>query len=111
MVDQDKNNFNIDLNVVEDYLKKGDIDGFIFVHVLGVPHNYDELNYLKNKYGCQILEDSCASVGARYSDGSYIGTLGDMSSYSFYFGHQLSTIEGGFVNTNDKFLYEEDSSS
>jgi len=107
MVDADKNNFNIDLNVVEDYLKKGDIDGFIFVHVLGVPHNYDELNYLKNKYGCQILEDSCASVGARYSDGSYIGTLGDMSSYSFYFGHQLSTIEGGFVNTNDKFLYEE----
>jgi CDP-6-deoxy-D-xylo-4-hexulose-3-dehydrase len=35
-----------------------------------------------------------------------VGTVGDMSSFSFYFGHQLSTIEGGMVNTNDKALYE-----
>ena len=34
------------------------------------------------------------------------GTIGDMSSFSFYFGHQLSTIEGGMVNTSDKELYE-----
>jgi CDP-6-deoxy-D-xylo-4-hexulose-3-dehydrase len=35
-----------------------------------------------------------------------VGTIGDMSSFSFYFGHQLSTIEGGMVNTNDKELYD-----
>ena len=35
-----------------------------------------------------------------------VGTIGDMSSFSFYFGHQLSTIEGGMVNTEDKELYE-----
>jgi CDP-6-deoxy-D-xylo-4-hexulose-3-dehydrase len=35
-----------------------------------------------------------------------VGTVGDMSSFSFYFGHQLSTIEGGMVNTDDKELYE-----
>jgi CDP-6-deoxy-D-xylo-4-hexulose-3-dehydrase len=34
-----------------------------------------------------------------------VGTVGDMSSFSFYFGHQLSTIEGGMVNTNDKELF------
>ena len=88
-------------------MKRGDIDGFIFVHVLGVPHRRKELLYLKEKYGCYILEDSCASGGAKYDDESYVGTLGDMSSFSFYFGHQLSTIEGGFINTDDKFLYEE----
>ena len=107
MVDAEDGNYNIDLNIVEDYLKRGDIDGFIFVHVLGVPHRRKELLYLKEKYGCYILEDSCASVGAKYDDESYVGTLGDMSSFSFYFGHQLSTIEGGFINTDDKFLYEE----
>tara|TARA_Y100000031_G_C8194759_1_gene373135 strand:+ start:203 stop:1375 length:1173 start_codon:yes stop_codon:yes gene_type:complete len=107
MVDAEDGNYNIDLNIVEDYLKLGDIDGFIFVHVLGVPHRRKELSYLKEKYGCYILEDSCASVGAKYDDESYVGTLGDMSSFSFYFGHQLSTIEGGFINTDDKFLYEE----
>ena len=107
MVDAEDGNYNIDLNIVEDYLKLGDIDGFIFVHVLGVPHRRKELSYLKEKYGCYILEDSCASVGAKYDNESYVGTLGDMSSFSFYFGHQLSTIEGGFINTDDKFLYEE----
>ena len=107
MVDAEDGNYNIDLNIVEDYLKLGDIDGFIFVHVLGVPHRRKELSYLKEKYGCYILEDSCASVGAKYDDESYVGTLGDMSSFSFYFGHQLSTIEGGFINTDDEFLYEE----
>jgi len=58
MVDAEDGNYNIDLNIVEDYLKRGDIDGFIFVHVLGVPHRRKELLYLKEKYGCYILEDS-----------------------------------------------------
>ena len=101
MVDAEDGNYNIDLNIVEDFLIRGDIDGFIFVHVLGVPHRRKELLYLKEKYGCYILEDSCASVGAKYDDESYVGTLGDMSSFSFYFGHQLSTIDGGFIYTDD----------
>jgi CDP-6-deoxy-D-xylo-4-hexulose-3-dehydrase len=52
------------------------------------------------------LEDACAALGAAYSDGKMVGTVGDMSSFSFYFGHQLSTIEGGMVNTDDKELYD-----
>ena len=52
MVDSEECNYNIDLNIVEDYLKKGEVDGFIFVHVLGVPHRRKELSFLKEKYGC-----------------------------------------------------------
>ncbi len=52
------------------------------------------------------MEDACAALGAAYSDGKMVGTVGDMSSFSFYFGHQLSTIEGGMVNTDDKELYD-----
>ena len=105
MVDAEDGNYNIDLNIVEDYLKLGDIDGFIFVHVLGVPHRRKELSYLKEKYGCYILEDSCASLGSSYEDGTKVGQIGDMSSFSFYFGHQFSTIEGGMVSTDDEELY------
>ena len=51
------------------------------------------------------MEDCCASVGAKYSNKKNIGTVGDVSSFSFYFGHQLSTIEGGFVNTSNSHIY------
>ena len=57
---------------------------------------------LKKKHNLFIMEDCCASVGAKFGDGKNIGTVGDMSSYSFYFGHQLSTIEGGMISTNSK---------
>ena len=72
-------------------------DAVIFVQVLGVPHYKERMMALKEKYGFILLEDSCAALGAEYSDGSMVGTLGEMSSFSFYFGHQLSSIEGGMV--------------
>ena len=78
----------------------------IFVHPLGVPCDKNEISYLKDKYDIFLMEDCCASVGARFSDNTKIGTLGDVASFSFYFGLQLSTIEGGFVNTNNEDYYQ-----
>jgi CDP-6-deoxy-D-xylo-4-hexulose-3-dehydrase len=43
-------------------------------------------------------------MGSKYK-GEYLGTFGLASFFSMYFGHHLSTIEGGFINTNDKDLY------
>ena len=51
------------------------------------------------------MEDACAAVGSRY-DGRLAGTFGDISTFSFFYGHQLSTIEGGMVCTNDDGLHE-----
>jgi len=48
-----------------------------------------------------LLEDACAAVGSS-GYGKKLGCFGDMSSFSFYFGHQISTIEGGMVSTDDK---------
>jgi CDP-6-deoxy-D-xylo-4-hexulose-3-dehydrase len=75
------------------------------VQVLGVPHKMKELLALKEKYGFFLLEDACAAVGASLN-GKKVGSFGDMGSFSFYFGHQMSTIEGGIVSTSDKKLYE-----
>jgi len=106
MVGADKETFGMDLDQLEEVCERERPDAVIFVQVLGVPHHRDRILELKKKYGFILLEDACAALGASYSDGEMVGTVGDMSSFSFYFGHQLSTIEGGMVNTNDKELYE-----
>mgnify|MGYP003626060508 FL=1 len=105
MVGADPNTFGMDLDQLEKVCQIEKPDAVIFVQVLGVPHYKERLLQLKEKYGFCLLEDGCAALGAAYEDGTKVGTVGDMSSFSFYFGHQLSTIEGGMVNTNDPELY------
>ena len=107
MVGADSRTFGMDLDQLEALCKGPNRpDAVIFVQVLGVPHYRERLLALKKKYGFCLLEDACAALGASYSNGDKVGTVGDMSSFSFYFGHQLSTIEGGMVNTDDEELYE-----
>lgn len=106
MVDANKYNFGVDVKKVEEICQSESIKGMIFVHPLGVPCDKNEILFLKKKYNLFLMEDCCASVGAKFADGTKIGTIGDVSSFSFYFGHQLSTIEGGFVNTNHDEYYE-----
>ena len=106
MVGADKETFGIDLDKLEEVCEKERPAAVIFVQVLGVPHYKERILELQNKYGFYLLEDSCAALGAEYSDGSKVGTVGNMSTFSFYFGHQLSTIEGGMVNTDDLEVYQ-----
>jgi len=106
MVGADPETYGMDLDQLEAVCERDRPDAVIFVQVLGVPHYKERLLALKEKYGFILLEDACAALGASYADGSMVGTVGDMSSFSFYFGHQLSTIEGGMVNVNDPELYE-----
>ncbi len=106
MVGTDEDTFGMDLDQLEEVCKKDNPAVVIFVQVLGVPHKKERLLELQKKYKFMLLEDACAALGAEYKDGSKVGTVGDMSSFSFYFGHQLSTIEGGLINTNSKELYD-----
>ena len=103
MCEADPDTFGLDLNHLEDLLQRHDAQTVLLVQVLGVPHRMQELQTLKDRYGFYLLEDACAAIGAEYG-GKKIGTFGDMASFSFYFGHQMSTIEGGMVSTGDKHL-------
>lgn len=105
MCGADHNTFGLDFDHLETLLKKHRPSTVIFVTVLGVPCNIYDLLFLQKKYNFILLEDACAALGAEYN-GKKVGSLSDMSSFSFYYGHQLSTIEGGMVNTNDKRLYD-----
>ena len=104
MVGADKETFGMDLDQLEKLCENDAPGAVIFVQVLGVPHYKERILEIQKKYGFILLEDSCAALGAEYSDGTMVGAMGDMSSFSFYFGHQLSSIEGGMINTDSKEL-------
>jgi len=80
-----------------------DVSALIMVHVLGFPCSKD-IEQICVQYGVTILEDSCESVGSTTYKGK-TGTLGLMSTFSFYFGHHISSIEGGMVCTDNKEVY------
>ena len=65
----------------------------------------DMENIVKNK-NYILLEDNCESLGTVYK-GKKLGNFGLASTFSFYVGHHLSTIEGGMVCTDDKELAQE----
>ncbi len=105
MCGADPDNFGLNLDHLEKILKKHKPALVIMVQVLGVPSDMKKLLALKKKYKFLLMEDACAALGAEYG-GRKVGSFGDMGAFSFYFGHQLSTIEGGMVNTNSKNLYD-----
>ena len=103
MCEADWHNFGLDMDHMESLLKEHSPAAVILVHVLGVPNDMDRLMELQARYGFTLMEDTCAAMGSRH-DGQMVGTFGELSSFSFYFGHHMSTIEGGMVCTNDEAL-------
>jgi len=77
----------------------------VLVHALGFNGINDQLIDLARKHDLLLIEDCCESHGATYKD-QKIGSYGDMSCFSFYFGHHMTTIEGGMLCTNNKEIYE-----
>jgi CDP-6-deoxy-D-xylo-4-hexulose-3-dehydrase len=65
----------------------------------------DELKRTCNERDIMLIEDCCESHGAEYK-GRKIGSYGDMACYSFYYGHHITTVEGGMVCTNDHEIYQ-----
>jgi CDP-6-deoxy-D-xylo-4-hexulose-3-dehydrase len=93
-----------DLNHLESLLKEHSPSTLILVSPLGLVPNMDYVVNLCEKYDVILLEDVCESMGSKYNN-KYLGSFGLASFFSMYFGHHLSTIEGGFINTNDEELY------
>ncbi len=105
MCEADWDTFGLDMNSLEDLLKQHRPAAVAIVHVLGVPNDMETLRGLQERYEFILLEDACAGIGSRY-DGRLIGSFGVMSTFSFFYGHHLSTIEGGMVCTDDEALHD-----
>lgn len=93
-----------DLQHLENLFIKESPSAFILVSPLGLVPDMENIINLCKKYDVILLEDVCESLGSKFNN-QYLGSFGFASFFSTYFGHHLSTIEGGFINTNDKDFY------
>ena len=103
-VDIDLRTLNYDLDQLESAVS--DKTRIIFaVNLLGNPNNFLRINEIIGDRPILILEDNCESLGAVYEN-KKTGNWGLMGSYSSYFSHHISTMEGGMITTNDEELYQ-----
>jgi CDP-6-deoxy-D-xylo-4-hexulose-3-dehydrase len=68
----------------------------MMAHTLGNPFNLDFVQKLAEKYNLWLIEDSCDALGGSYQ-GQNLGSFGDLSTFSFYPAHHMTTGEGGAV--------------
>ena len=104
MCDCNLEDLSCDLTHLEEIFKTESPSSFILVSPLGLVPDMDKIVNLCEKYNVTLFEDVCESMGSKYKN-KYLGSFGFASFFSTYFGHHLSTIEGGFINTNDEDFY------
>ena len=104
LIDCNLENLSVDLNHLEEVFKTEQPSVLLLVSVLGLSPNMDLIVELCEKYDVILLEDNCESQGTKFK-GTKLGNFGLMSSFSTYFGHTMSTIEGGVISTNDDEIY------
>ena len=98
-VDCSLNDLNIDLNKLEEAITPK-TRAIMPVHVYGNPCNMDDLLTIANKYNLIIIEDCCEAMGATYNNKS-VGSFGEIGTFSFYFSHHITTLEGGICISNN----------
>lgn len=104
LCDCDRKNLGIDIKHFEYLCRKIRPSVAMMVNVLGHSNNIKEIKKICKKYRIILMEDSCGALGS-IVDKKQIGTSGLATSHSFYYGHHISTIEGGMVTTDNYNLY------
>ena len=104
MTDVDMKTLGPDLANIEHYIKTQDVRYLFVTHVLGIPCISKELLNICEKYNIILLEDCCESHGSTWNE-KKVGTFGKASTFSFFYGHHITSIEGGMVCTDDEELY------
>ena len=76
----------------------------VAVNILGNPAALDRIRAFADRHGLYMLEDNCESADAELN-GQKTGTFGDLNTFSFFFSHHVSTMEGGMVLTDNEELH------
>ncbi len=112
--DIDPKTYTIDLNIVDDILKKSngkDYSGIIPIDLAGYPVHTEELRTIADKYGLWILEDACHAPGGAFLDSQNVwqqcgnGVYADAAIFSFHPVKHIATGEGGMITTNNEEIY------
>jgi len=102
-LDVDLHTLNIDVTQLERALTPR-TRMVVAVSILGNPCALDVLRAFCDRHGLYLFEDNCESMGASLN-GKPCGTFGDINTFSTFFSHHISTMEGGVLATDDTELY------
>jgi perosamine synthetase len=103
-VDIARDSFNIDVSLIEKAITPR-TKAIVPVHLNGLPADMAEITAIAKRHGLAVVEDACQAHGAFYR-GTRVGTLGDISCFSFFEDKVLTTGEGGMLVTNSQALYD-----
>ncbi|HEX7041639.1 MAG TPA: aminotransferase class V-fold PLP-dependent enzyme, partial [Patescibacteria group bacterium] len=102
-IDVELNTLNISSLTLKKSLKKHKIKALFLTNLLGFCSDIEEIAKECKKNKIIFFEDNCESLGTEYK-GKKLGNFGLASTFSFYVGHHMSTIEGGAICTDDEKL-------
>ena len=105
LCDSNMKDLSVDLEHLEKIFIEESPSARLLVSVLGLVPDMENVVELCDKYDVILLEDTCEGMGCEYI-GKKLGTFGLASTFSTFFGHHISTIEGGIISTDDKDFYE-----
>lgn len=102
-VDIDLQTLNYNLDALEQALSDN-TRLIMAVNLLGNSNDFDRIKSIIGTRKITLIEDNCESLGAEFQ-GKKAGTFGVMGSYSSFFSHHISTMEGGIISTDDDELH------
>jgi CDP-4-dehydro-6-deoxyglucose reductase, E1 len=100
-IDCELDTLNVSPEKIEKYISE--LKGLFLTNVLGFCDDISRIKDLCDKHGVVFIEDNCESLGSQVGD-TLLGNFGVASTFSFFVGHHMSTIEGGMVCTDDDNL-------
>ena len=103
-VDIDLKTYTINPDLIEDKITEN-TKAILPVHLYGQSANMDKISEIAEKYGLMVIEDAAQAHGATCG-GKKVGSMGDMSCFSFYPTKNMTTSEGGIITTDDEELAE-----
>jgi len=95
---------NVTSDNLRDVLEKTKLNALFLTNLLGFSGDINIIKKICEERNILLLEDNCESLGSEVN-GTKLGNFGLASTFSFFVGHHMSTIEGGMVCTDDKNLY------
>jgi len=98
-VDVDPETFTIKIEEIEKAITPK-TRAIMPVHLLGHPCDMEAIMRIAKKHDLFVIEDCCEAHGAEIN-GKKVGSFGHLATFSFFFSHHLTTMEGGMVLTND----------
>ena len=102
-VDIDLHTLNYNIKALKDAVTD-ETRAIMVVNLLGNPNDFDAINNIIDGREITMIEDNCESMGATFN-GRQAGTFGIAGSFSGFFSHHISTMEGGVCVTDDEELY------